>query len=355
MCLSGCQAAREKPVEQKDINVTNAVQTQIAPEHSSIECAVPTQDQLVMLRHAVERNLLPHSRAMVRVHTEGTLPHRDIRDQSIEAEKDWRLMRELAQLWQAERRPEDAQALSRLLSDWASTYHPDFNPIDETNLDAYIDAYAIAHDALDSAAQSKARQFIRTLGEGYLWQLENGFRPGDGRWVNNWNSHRIKLAVLAAAALDDKAMWNRARKAFITQLGHNIRSNGMTVDFEQRDALHYVVYDLEPLVRAAQVARWYDNEEWLMLKGSTGGSVAAALNWLEPYARGEKTHKEFVHSRVRFDEERNAAGVKGFSGLWNPTLSAPLYSMAATLDMHYSELAKQLKPNDHAVPICWVH
>lgn len=320
--------------------------------HAAV-CVMPAATQLAMLRHEVERDLTPDSRAVAHIHTEGTLPHQGIRDQSIAAEKDWRLMRALAQLWQAEHQPQDVQALSQLLNDWAKVYQPDFNPIDETQLDAYIDAYAIAHTALDPATQENARRFIRVLGEGYVRQMEDDVHPGDGRWVNNWNSHRIKLAALAAAALDDKGLWSRVRKLFITHLGHNIRSDGVTVDFEQRDALHYVVYDLEPLVRAAQAARWYDNEDWLTLKGSSGGSVAAALDWLVPYANGQKTHKEFVHSRVRFDAERNAAGVKGFSGVWEPEKSAHLYAMAAALDVRYRQLAQQLRPDDHAVPICW--
>lgn len=306
-------------------------------------CPSPTPNQLAPLRRAVDRDLLPSSRAVERVHTEGTLPHQGIWDQSLEAEKDWPLMQQLALLWQAERRPEDAAVLSRLLGDWARVYTPNFNPIDETKLEAYIDAYAVAHDALDPAAQASARQFVRTLGEGYVRRMEQGGRPGDGRWVNNWNSHRAKLAVLAAAALDDDALWVRARKAFVAQLERNIRADGSTVDFEERDALHYTVYDLEPLVRAAQVAQ-QRGEDWLALKGPSGGSVAMALDWLAPYARGERVHEEFVHSQVKFDAQRNAAGVRGYSGVWEPAGSARLYAMAAKLDPRYTELAQRLQP-----------
>ncbi|MFX5817457.1 alginate lyase family protein, partial [Acinetobacter baumannii] len=77
-----------------------------------------------------------------------------------------------------------------------------------------------------------------------------------------WNSHRVKLAVLAAAALQDDRLWGRARQAFDAQVARNIRADGSTLDMEERDALHYVVYDLEPLVRAAQVAQGR-GEQWL--------------------------------------------------------------------------------------------
>lgn len=304
------------------------------------------------MRRAVEKNLSPQSRAIAHVHTEGTLPHQGIWDASVEAERDWPLMRQLAQLWQAERKSEDAQALSRLLADWAGNYQPNFNPIDETNLDAYLDAYAIAREALDPVTQASARQFIRLLAEGYLQQMETGFRPRDGRWLNNWNSHRIKLAALAAAALNDQALWGRARQAFVAHLARNIRSDGATLDFEERDALHYVVYDLEPLLRAAQVAQ-KRGESWLKLTGNGGGSLEAALDWLTPYAMGEKVHEEFVHSRVAFDAKRSAAGLPGFSGSWKPEGSARLFAMAATLDARYAPVVQRLNPDGSSPWVCW--
>lgn len=90
-------------------------------------CTTLSPEQIAAVRRTVERNLSADSRAIERVHTEGTLPHQGIWDQSIEAEKDWPLMRQLAMLWQDEHRPGDAAALSRLLRDWAHTYHPSMN------------------------------------------------------------------------------------------------------------------------------------------------------------------------------------------------------------------------------------
>lgn len=283
-------------------------------------CATPNPTALPALRHEVEKNLLPASRAIERVHTEGTLPHQGIWDQSTEARKDWPLMRDLAVLWRAQKRPEDLTALSRLLTDWGKVYTPSFNPIDETDLDSYIDAYIIARDDLPEATRETAQRWIRKLGEGYLDRMEHEFKASDGRWINNWNAHRVKLATLAAAALDDKDLWTRTRAQFAAHLGRNIRADGSTVDFEQRDAMHYVVYDLEPLLRAAQAAHGR-GEDWLHMKGSAGAGLAQGLDWLAPYARGEKTHEEFAHTKVRFDLQRRAAGVSGFEGIWDRQLA----------------------------------
>lgn len=314
-------------------------------------CALPSRLQVVSLQNAVNKNLTPQPRAISRVHTEGTLPSEGGWKESVEAGRDWPLMRQLAQLWKAKHRPEDAQALSRMMSEWARVYAPSFNPIDETNLDAYIDAYVIANDALDDSTRTSARDFIRVLTEGYLQKMEAVKNPR-ASFLNNWQSHRIKIAVLGAAALDDRNLWSRAKKAYFSHIARNIRADGSTLDFEERDALHYVVYDLEPLVRSAVVAR-DRGESWLKKTGEGGGSLEQALDWLLPYAEGDRTHDEFVNSRVAFDAKRNAAGLKGFSGTWDPQKAARLYTMASTLDDRYASIAQKLNPSGYLLSTCW--
>ena len=50
------------------------------------------------------------------------------------------------------------------------------------------------------------------------------------------------------------------------------------------------------------------------------------------YVAGEKTHQEFVRSTVRFDAERAAAGVAGFTGPWKRESALDLIALAAHLD-----------------------
>ena len=134
------------------------------PSIAATWCMDTKTERLTPLRNEAKQKLLPTSRAVERVHTEGTLPHQGIWDQSIEAEKDWPVMRDLALLWQGQHQPDDLVVLSRLLTDWGTQYQPSFNPIDETNLDAYIDAYAIAHDALAPGDTPHRPAFYPTAG-----------------------------------------------------------------------------------------------------------------------------------------------------------------------------------------------
>jgi len=284
----------------------------------------------------------PH--AMARVHTEGTLPHQGIRDDSIAAERDWPLARQAALAF---RLSADARYLHQVdgyLAAWAGTYQPDFNPIDETNLDGLIDAYVLTSAALPATTRDATRALLRKLGEGYIERIRAfpaTHKPGTA--TNNWQSHRVKLVTLAAAALGDPAMLKTAHELFVRQLADNIKPDGEVIDFAERDALHYVVYDLQPLVAAALAAKPFGGD-WLHEATPQGASLAKALDWLRPYAEGSKTHEEFVHTQVKFDREREQAGEKGYSGPWDPKSAGSLYWLAAQLDPSYLPVAQQLSP-----------
>ncbi|HEX4739391.1 MAG TPA: alginate lyase family protein [Allosphingosinicella sp.] len=289
---------------------------------------------------------LPH------VHTEGTLPNDPQREASLVAERDWPIMLDNALAWRAGAGDNYLKAAQLYLGAWAQTYQPDFNPIDETNLDALIETWAITRDRLDPEVRTAAARLIRALGEGYLDRMEAAVRTPDPRqpWKNNWQSHRIKIATLAAVALGDRALFDRARAAFDRHRDANIHPDGEVRDFEQRDAIHYVVYDLEPLLRAAIAARRM-GEDWYG-RNVGGPPVAAALRWLEPYADGTKTHVEFVHSVVAFDAARAKAGVKGFNGPFDPARATELIWMAAQFDRSYTPLAVKLGPEPPFLSAC---
>lgn len=315
-------------------------------------CTAQAQASVVKSLTASAGKLLPGSpRAIPRIHVEGTLPHQGIWDISIEAKKDLHLMRDLAMLWRANGDKATLARLASLMDTWAGIYKPAYNPIDETDFDMLVDAYAIARAALPSATREKVGAMLRGWGDGYVREMANPGRGGHIIWVNNWQSHRIKLATLMAVALEDREMFAAARGEFRKQLGQNLRADGRTMDFEERDALHYTVYDLEPLVRAAMAAK-LRGEDWLNLRGDNGATVAKALDWLLPYANGDKVHEEYVNTNVKFDHQRRDAGLPGYTGLWDPENSRELYWLAATLDPKYRPIAQKLGPRPVWLQAC---
>jgi len=297
---------------------------------------------------AAERHLADRPNPLAHVHTEGTLPHHGIREQSIAAEKDWPVMRQAALAWRLSGDPRYLRQVDDYLGAWADVYQPDFNPIDETNLEMLISAYALTADNLRLETRAASRRLISDLGNGYLARIQQFHGQNKGTQTNNWQSHRVKLITVAAAALGDRTMLEQAHQAFKQQIADNVLPDGSVTDFHDRDALHYVVYDLEPLVQAALAAKPYGGD-WLNLKAN-GATLGAALDWLVPYANGQRSHQEFVHTHVQFDRDRAGVGEAGYSGTWDPKSSATLFWLAAQLDKRYLPVATQLA----AHPADWI-
>jgi hypothetical protein len=283
------------------------------------------------------------------VHTEGTLPHHGIRDQSVVAQRDWPAMLSFALAYRLTGDRRYLAAADRYFSEWLRVYPPAFNPIDETNLDQMILAFDVAGADLSPAAREAMGPFLRTLAEGYLAKIAR-----EGIEDNaNWQSHRVKLIVLSAFALGDPGLVERAHRAFLRQVSVNIRPDGSVVDFAKRDALHYVVYDLEPLTVAALAARAHGSD-WFRAENRGAPSLAAALDWLTPFALGEKAHEEFVHSSVKFDADRAAVGEKGYAGPWNPATSLYLFQLASLADPARQAARDHLLRAEGAKPEAWV-
>ncbi|QCP47726.1 alginate lyase [Trinickia violacea] len=295
----------------------------------------------------VQARLNDQPKPLERLHVEGTLPHEGIYDQSAEALNDLDLMRNAALAWRATSDDRYLKLVDRFLYAWATTYQPSLNPIDETRFEGMILAYDLTASALPVKTRNATAAFIAKLANGYIAQIDAQPRPLTGIFRNNWQSHRVKLIAMSAFTLDDRKMINAAQRLFVEHIGDNIAPDGSTFDFTERDALHYVTYDVQPLVTAALAARRH-NRNWLPERAANGATLAAALNWLTPYALGTKTHEEFVHSNVAFDAKRREAGLPGYSGEWDPKNATELFYLAARLNGRYTPVALRLAPTPPA-------
>ncbi|WP_322013409.1 alginate lyase family protein [Paraburkholderia sp. J12] len=280
---------------------------------------------------------LPHPRAVV--HTQGLLPHEQDRDASVQSQEDWRqtLLQAIAGCVTGKDNY-TAKAVTYIEA-WIPGYVSSSNPIDEADLVDLLLGFDFVKARLSEATIAHARALGSQMAQGYLGERRVG-DPSTG--LNNWQSHRVKLATAGAFLAGDAALIAASREAFMAHAMRNIDANGLTYDFDQRDAIHYVVYDLEPLLLAASMAAAH-GENWYAA-APLQGRLAAALRWLEPYASGARPHEEFVHSTVGFDARRAAAHVEGYSGLWRREEARNVYGIAAHLDPQFTPIAAALEP-----------
>lgn len=323
--LSGCATARPAT----GFAFTSPAEAALLPSRQ----AMPTAGTV---RRAATRALARAPQPMARVHVEGTLPGHGIYDQTAEALRDLDAMRDLAIAARLTGSAAEDAAAARFMAAWGETYRPSFNPIDETRFESLMLAWDLLSPESRAGLPPGVDALLRSFAEGYPRQAVRGATA-----VNNWHSHRVKLAVLASFALGEPAAIATAQAMFQAQLRANIDGQGEVLDFRQRDALHYVVYSLEPLMMAVLAARRH-GQDWF---GAEGGRLGLALAWLRPYAEGSRQHEEYRNTTVAFDRVRQQAGLPGFGGLFQPVVARRLYGMAARVDPAYAPLAQALRGN----------
>ncbi|MCK9605040.1 MAG: alginate lyase family protein [Methylomonas sp.] len=241
------------------------------------------------------------------------------------------------------------------------------------HLSTLLLAYELLSGELPDDIKAKMLRFMQNMAVSYLGDIEMRSSRAEAMLdqrsnhylYTNWHSHRIKLAMMSAFFCRDAGLVKRAVDAFKQQIAGNLVypgnqtvyksyvsnipldqaqkialkndlsliNNGSVYDFYQRNALHYVVYDLDPLLQAALISHANGFHENLYeYTAENGAQLAHAMKWLLPFAEGESLHKEFVNSSVSFDARRAKAGLKDYSGNWEPIRSKGLFRLAVILD-----------------------
>lgn len=283
------------------------------------------------------------------VHTEGTLPGQGIRDASLVARRDLPTMLDLALAYRITGEGKYLDAADRFLLAWAETYVVSLNPIDETNFDAMILAYDLTEPDLAPETRQVMDGFLRALATGYLDAMDGAPK----HFYTNWQSHRIKIATLAAFQLGDQRLVERTFEDYQKHVATNVLADGTVFDFYERDAIHYVLYNVDPMMVAGLAAQAH-GLDWFDWKNASGTGVSSVIDWLIPYVEGARTHQEFVNSKISFDAERLAAGQTEYAGPWRPERAVNTLALARLVDDRYAPVLETLLATTNRRPASWV-
>ncbi len=94
--------------------------------------------------------------------------------------------------------------------------------------------------------------------------------------------------------------------------------------------------------------------DWFDWKNASGTGVSSVIDWLTPYVEGQKTHQEFVHSRIAFDAQRLAAGQAEYAGPWQAERAVNTLALASLLDDRYAPLLASLLATTERRPASWI-
>jgi hypothetical protein len=219
-----------------------------------------------------------------------------------------------------------ATVASALLS-WAEVYRPSGNPIDEWFFVPLLQAVDLVAWSLPPGEQATlldwAGAFAISGDRFYERKAE-----GNSARANNWMARRLLIRTVAATVAGQDA----ARVAmpgllrdFVARnyvAGPSGERDGRTVDFMKRDALHYHMAAVQPLVEVTLYAPDLADDV-------VRAAVLSGLEFIRPYFLGQQEHIEFAGTSVPFDRERRDDGNPVFRNApWDPAHGRVLLRLA---------------------------
>jgi tetratricopeptide (TPR) repeat protein len=217
------------------------------------------------------------------------------------------------------------------LTAWAQTCQPTEDPIDATTLEPLLESYELLRPRMEETDRKTVDEWVKSV----AYTLRDSDNPRKGSHWNNHQTHRLKTIAMVAFLLNDSDLEKQTLDSLKILMEKNLNPDGTTLDFLQRDALHYHFYDLQAFIRIAILYQRGMDVDLFHLPTGQGASVSQCLAFGLPYARGEKTHAEFVNSTVIFDAQRGANGESTY-------ISGSAYQPKDAL--HCLELAQYYEP-----------
>jgi hypothetical protein len=307
--------------------------------------------QYLKLKKLADLSLSSSPSPVDTVFSEGRLATDPKKIKSLKALGDVKAMYALALAYRVEAKKPYLSKATEFLKAWANLNKPIENPINDTNFEAAFEAYDLIKTDFSKSDNDTIKKWLSVMA---YKELNHPFfsKLKPGHQTNNWNSHRIKVIGMIAYAINDNSLKQFIDTALSSQIATNLYADGSGMDFKERDALHYQVYTLEPLVRLAIVLNRATGKDFYHCVSPVGSSIQKSMEFLVPYTTGEKVHKEFVKSKIAFDKKRADNKESNFitGALYQPSHGLNLFSMATYFEPKYLELVKQLEHKDAQYP-----
>ncbi len=285
------------------------------------------------LKHTAMKALDDKPNPIKKIQTEGKLNTDPVKIRTKESLADMKKLHALGWAYAVTGEEKFGEKAREFLLAWARENSPTGDPIDETTLQHAFVAFDLTRELFNAEQKKEVKAWMKRIAED---EMKTG-KKNSGTSRNNWQSHRIKIVGLIGYALGTKEYIEYAEDGYKKQLEINLKPDGSSIDFHDRDALHYHCYDLEPLLELAIAAK-LNGTNLYDKKAADGASLSKSVNFLVPYCTGAKTHAEFVNSKVAFDKKRAESGDKHYEAghMFEPRTGAQTMELASFFDESFT-------------------
>ncbi|MEK6475925.1 alginate lyase family protein [Catalinimonas sp. 4WD22] len=277
------------------------------------------------------------------IHYEGLL---DTDPKRVATEKSLRDMDKIAMLLNAfygtQNKAYAAMAKKYILA-WVNVYQATGNPINENKFEPLIHTYQVTKSYFSPAEQEQVNQWLVKIAEA---EMANPNIP-----ENNWKAKQIKLVGTIGLVTENPSYVKYAKENFKAYVDKSLYGDGTSRDLEQRDALSYHTSGLDPLLTyAITLDQLGENtsDDLFRYENPDGGSIQKSVDFVIPYATGEKEYKEWVNTKVELDKRRAEAGLEKYQPgkLFDPKESLDTYELAYYFDPNYRDVIQHLTKDD---------
>lgn len=254
----------------------------------------------------------------------------------------------LVRYWQLTGSEEAAAALERYIAAWAETYVPTGNDVNENKFYPLFVAYAGLRDAFTEGEREQVDAWVEEMAERHV----NAVREEEGL-TNRYTKH-LRLTAVFARILD-RPKWMEAVEAGIRRfVSESLYADGTSRDLKRRDTLTYHGSALKPILELAMAAG-EEGERLYRWEGAQGGSLKKSVDYVAPYALGEKTREEWVNSKIDLDRRRAEAGLEKYrrGRLFDPQDALELMEDASYFDLSLRRVVAHLRGIDDARFASW--
>lgn len=275
------------------------------------------------------------------IHYEGLVNTDPRRIATVEKLRQMGDVARLVRYWQVTGDERAAETLRGLIVAWSETYRLTGNDVNENKFYPLLVAYHALRDGFAEDERQAVDAWVTDLGQLHAKAVEES-----KHFTNRYSKH-VRLTAISGMVLGREAWIESAHEGIRRFVTESLHDDGSSYDLEHRDTLTYHCSALRPPIELAMLAgeqgaalyRWESPE---------GGSLKKSVDYVVPYALGEKTHEEWVNTRVDLDRRRAEAGLEKYrpGRLFEPESATELMEEASYFDPSLMEVVRRLTDSD---------